>query len=510
MIDKKLFRTASLIGGGFIFGAVLVLFVFTSLGTNLIADGPAIGANKPPVVVSDQVKALNDAYVNVSNAVIPTVVSVSVIVENKDTGKMNEQFKDFFKFFGQPFGDDENPNFHKSEGSGSGVIISEDGYIVTNNHVVEDATEMTVTTNDKKEHKAKLIGRDPLTDLAVIKIEGSGFPVAHFGEIENVKVGEMVIAVGNPLGLNSTVTGGIVSAIGRGGLALGNDRSGYSVENFIQTDAAINPGNSGGGLYNLEGSLIGINSAIATRTGTYIGYGFAIPIDLVKAVIMDLIDDGKVNRGYIGVRIKTVDEVEAKSSGLDKVEGAMVHEVMKDQAAEKAGIEIGDIILEINGKQVKTSNELQSQIVLHRAGDVVNLTIWRDGRKINKSVKLLARDEDTGEEKTIAGDEPKKDEETNKPISFDKLGFSIGPLTSEVKKNNDVNKGVVVTKVDRYSKAAERGLAPNGVIVKADRKDVSSPEQLKKLIDSKKPGDAILLQLKYPDASRIVALEIPD
>ncbi|OGU42000.1 MAG: hypothetical protein A2X61_12105 [Ignavibacteria bacterium GWB2_35_12] len=509
-MKRRLFARTSLIGGGVLLSAILVLFVFSSIGTKLFADGPTIGASKPPVVVSEQVKALNDAYVNVSNAVIPTVVSVSVVVENKDTGQMNEQFREFFKFFGQPFGDNENPNFHKSEGSGSGVIISDDGYIVTNNHVVENATEITVTTNDKKEHKAKLIGRDPLTDLAVIKIEGNNFQVAHFGDIENVKVGEMVIAVGNPLGLNSTVTGGIVSAIGRGGLALGNDRSGYSVENFIQTDAAINPGNSGGGLFNLEGSLVGINSAIATRTGTYIGYGFAIPIDLVKAVILDLIDDGKVNRGYIGVRIKTVDEIEAKSSGLDKVEGAMVHEVIKDQAADKAGLEMGDIILEIDGKVLKTSNELQNQIVLHRAGDVVDLTIWRDGKKIHKSVKLLARDEEKDDVKTVAGKEPKKDEESNKPITFDKLGFSIGPLTSEIKKNNDVSKGVVVTKVDRFGKAAERGLSPNGVIVKADRKELNSPEQLKKLIDSKKPGDAILLQLKYPDASRIVALEIPD
>src|SRR3989339_1971563 len=509
-MKRRLFARTSLIGGGVLLSAILVLFVFSSIGTKLFADGPTIGASKPPVVVSEQVKALNDAYVNVSNAVIPTVVSVSVVVENKDTGQINEQFREFFKFFGQPFGDNENPNFHKSEGSGSGVIISDDGYIVTNNHVVENATEITVTTNDKKEHKAKLIGRDPLTDLAVIKIEGNNFQVAHFGDIENVKVGEMVIAVGNPLGLNSTVTGGIVSAIGRGGLALGNDRSGYSVENFIQTDAAINPGNSGGGLFNLEGSLVGINSAIATRTGTYIGYGFAIPIDLVKAVILDLIDDGKVNRGYIGVRIKTVDEIEAKSSGLDKVEGAMVHEVIKDQAADKAGLEMGDIILEIDGKVLKTSNELQNQIVLHRAGDVVDLTIWRDGKKIHKSVKLLARDEEKDDVKTVAGEEPKKDEESNKPITFDKLGFSIGPLTSEIKKNNDVSKGVLVTKVDRFGKAAERGLSPNGVIVKVDRKDVNSPEQLKKHIDSKKPGDAILLQLKYPDASRIVALEIPD
>ncbi len=507
-MNKKLFATVGLICGGIIIGILLLITVFPFLSTKVFADNTEIGAKNPPVVLNEQVKALNDAYVAVSKAVLPTVVSVNVVVEDKDvSGPTDEHWKDFFKFFGQPFGGNGPQTERKEEGSGSGVIISDDGYIVTNNHVVENATDISVITYDKKEHKAKLIGRDPLTDLAVIKIEGSGYPVAYLGNMDNVHVGDMVIAVGNPLELNSTVTSGIVSAIGRGGLALSSNQSRYSVENFIQTDAAINPGNSGGGLFTLDGSLVGINSAIATRTGTYIGYGFAIPVDLVKAVVKDLIKNGKVNRGYIGVSIRTIDEVEAKYAHLDKVEGVMVNDVLKGQAADKAGIDIGDIILAIDGKPVKTSNELQSQIVLHNAGDVVELTIWRNGKKIQKSVKLLPKnDEDVA---SNSSDETEKGEDVNKPVNFDKLGFSVAPLTADVKKNLDVNNGVLITKVVPFSPASNQGLVENGVIVKMDRKEIKSPEQLKEMIDSKKSGDAILFQVKYKDSNRIVALEIP-
>jgi serine protease Do len=509
-MNKKLFATVGLVGGGILIGILIVISVLPFLSTKLFADNTNIGAKEPPVVMSEQVKALNDAYVSVSKAVLPTVVSVSVVVENKDvSGPQDEQWKDFFKFFGHPFDDNDQKQFHRSEGSGSGVIISDDGYIVTNNHVVENATDITVTTYDKKEYKAKLIGRDPLTDLAVIKIEGSGFPEAYLGDMDKVQVGEMVIAVGNPLELNSTVTSGIISAIGRGGMTMSSNQSKYSVENFIQTDAAINPGNSGGGLFSLDGSLVGINSAIATRTGTYIGYGFAIPVDLVKAVVKDLIKNGKVNRGYIGVSIRTIDEVEAKYAKLDKVEGVMVNDVIKGQAAAQAGIEIGDIILAIDGKTVKTSNELQSQIVLHNAGDAVDLTIWRDVRKIHKSVKLMPRNEDEVASNSNSGNETEKGEDVNKPVSFDKLGFSVAPLTDDIKKNLDITNGVLISKVEPYSPAANQGLVQNGVIVKMDKKDVNSPEQLKKMLDSKKPGDAILFQVKYQDSNRIVALEIP-
>ena len=289
-----------------------------------------------------------------------------------------------------------------------------------------------------------------------------------------------------------------------------SQKSGYAVENFIQTDAAINPGNSGGGLFNLEGSLVGINSAIATRTGTYIGYGFAIPVDLVKAVALDLIDNGKISRGYIGVKISTIDDVMAKSVGLDKVEGVVVNDVIKDSPALKSGVEVGDIILEIDGKPLKTSNELQGHIVKKRSGDKVDLTIWRDGKKFHKSVKLEPRSDDgsdTASDDAQKGDEG--DEDIGKPFEFDNLGFSISPLNSQQKEEIEAVNGVYIASVKRGSIAAKRGLMPNGVIVKADKERISAVKDLKRIVTGKKSGEALRLQVKYKDTSVMVALEIP-
>ncbi|ROL61279.1 Do family serine endopeptidase [Bacteroidetes/Chlorobi group bacterium ChocPot_Mid] len=509
-MKRNILAAIGLLGVGITLGVWLVLTFGSNSGLGLFAN-EKIGADKPPVVMSPTIKALNDAMVSVSEAVLPTVVSVNVVVEEKNfSSPFRDQWKEFFEFFGDaPFKDDSP---RRAEATGSGVLISKSGYIVTNNHVIENAKEITVTTYDKKKYKAKLVGADPLTDLAVIKIDEGDYPIAHFADINNVKIGEMVIAVGNPLGLNSTVTSGIVSAIGRGGLGLPRQESGgYQVENFIQTDAAINPGNSGGGLFNLEGSLVGINSAIATRTGSYIGYGFAIPVDLVKSVIEDLIDDGKIDRGYIGVRIRTIDETDAKAVGLDVVEGVMVHDVIKDGAADKAGIESGDVILEIDGKKVATSNELQSQIVLRRAGDKVKLTIWRDKKKITKEVKLLPKDDDETEVavKSDKNKEKSNDKEESE-VKFDDLGFTVTPLNKEAKESLSVKSGALITGVERYSEASQRGLSPNGVIVKADGKEVNSPSDLKKIISSKKPGDGVLLHIKYKDSNRIVAIAIPE
>jgi serine protease Do len=507
-MNRKLATSMGLISIGII---ISVVFLFSG-GYNLIYgvfSKDQIGASNPPVVINPQAKAMNDAMVEVCNAVIPTVVSISVKIEVKEKNQFNDpMFKQFFEYFGQPMPMPDEGN-RQAEGSGSGVIITSDGYIITNNHVIDNATKITVKTNDKKEYIAKLIGKDPSTDLAVIKIEAHDLTPAHFANIEDVKIGEMVVAVGNPLGLNSTVTSGIVSAIGRGGLNLAQDKTGFNVEYLIQTDAAINPGNSGGGLFSLDGSLIGINSAIATRTGTYIGYGFAIPVDLVHTVVVDLIENGKINRGFVGVRIQTVDETIAKSVGLDDVEGALVIEVLKGQAASKAGIEIGDVILEVDGKKINSSNELQSVIVTRKAGDVVRITLWRDGKKIDKSVKLEPRDSES-DLSSNDNETEKGDDNGNATYDFDKLGFSVGPLTSENKKDLDVKGGAMITKVKRYSVAESRGLASNGVIVKADRERIDNPGELNKIIKSKKAGEPILLVIKYKNASRVVAMEIPD
>jgi serine protease Do len=494
-----------------IMGLIALVFLLVMSGGNsdLFSqkDNAKIGADKPPAIANEAIKLLNETYVNVSEALVPTVVSIRVIIEgNKAMDPFEEQFREFFRHFHGPDIDPPD-NKPRREGGGSGVIISEDGYIITNNHVVGDASEITITTYDRKEYIAELIGTDPLTDLALIKVDASGLSPAYIGDIQDVRVGEIVFAIGNPLGLNSTVTSGIVSAIGRGGMGLLNRESGYAVENFIQTDAAINPGNSGGGLYNITGSLIGINTAIATRTGTYIGYGFAIPIDIVRAVVSDLIDDGVINRGYIGVQITTVDELLARSVGLDKVEGVLVNDVIPDSPAEEAGIEPGDVILKLDGEKVATSNELQSKIVLRRAGDDVKLEIWRNEKKIYKTVKLKPRDDqEIADNSAIKGDDTKYEEDN---ASFENLGFSVEALSNKQKQDYNVENGVLITDVRRYSVAYERSLFPNGVIVKADRKNVNSIEDLRKVIESKKKGEAILLQVKYSDANRIIAIEIP-
>lgn len=513
---KKTYAAAiALILVGFTLGVLFVANYSTwSIGNLFAAEDDQIGSTSAPAEPSEATKALNDAYVSVSNSVKSCVVSVSVIVETEYSNPYREQFREFFRFFGEPFNEEEEEEEerkHRGESSGSGVIISKDGYVITNYHVVENAEEngIKITTIDKKVYEAKLVGSDPLTDLAVLKID-KDFDVepAHFAKMEDVNVGDIVFAVGNPLGLNYTVTSGIVSAIGRGQLNLLNRRSSYSVENFIQTDAAINPGNSGGGLFNIYGSLIGVNTAIATQTGAYIGYGFAIPANLVKAVALDLIEDGKVNRGYIGVYIRTVNEAMAKYAGLDKVEGVIVDDVKPGSAAEKAGVKAGDIIIEYGGKKVRTSNELQSRNVLQRAGDKVKLTIWRDGKKIYKTVVLQPKDEDDiNVAEAQKGDE--EDESSNAPVNFEDLGFSVKPLTRDIRENFGVDGGVYIAGVDRYGAATKQGLFPDGVIIAADGKPVSSTGALKAIVGSKSSGDVLLLKIKYSETNRFVAIEIP-
>jgi len=491
-----------LLGLGIFIGVLLVSNFNLSDIKSIFAQDTFLGASNAPVAPDASVLALNQAMVKASEAILPTVVYINVETEIKSNGQQRpDGFGDFWRFFMPEEGG-------KSRGSGSGVIISNDGYIVTNNHVVENATEkgITVQTFDQKEYKATIVGRDPFTDLALIKIEAANLPVAHFADINSVKVGEMVFAVGNPIGLSSTVTQGIVSAIGRGALMR---KGGENIEHYIQTDAAINPGNSGGGLFDIRGSLVGINTAIATENGGFMGYGFAIPVDLMQAVVSDLIDDGEINRGYIGVFIDKVDEVLAKGLDLPSVKGVLVQGLVEDGAAKKAGIKTGDVILDVDGKEVNSPSELQSRIVFYKAGDKVNLSIWRDGKKISKTVTLKAKDgKDITAEKGRSTDNNNDSPKSNEPVKFDDLGFSVSPITNDVKKELDIESGVLVTDVKRLSPASDRGLFPNAVITEADRKVVKSPADLKKIIDSKKEGEVVILNVKFKDRSQIVALQV--
>ncbi|MFN5379287.1 MAG: trypsin-like peptidase domain-containing protein [Ignavibacteria bacterium] len=519
MSRRSLFTAISLIGIGVVVGVILMTSISSNALEQLFASDVTLGAGNPPAPAPPAVKLLNDQFANVATAVTQSVVSISVKIDQKKSNPGLEGMEEFFRRFGpfmSPDGNGQDEQMPERDASGSGVILSADGYVVTNNHVVESAKEggITVTTTDNKEYKARLVGRDPLTDLAVLKIDGR-FAPAHLAQRSDVRIGEWVVAVGSPLGLQSTVTTGIISALGRGiGIVgtneLTNERNRYAIENFIQTDAAINPGNSGGGLFNLNGSLIGINTAIASRSGVNAGYGFAIPVDMMRSVVLDIIDDGKIERGYIGVEITSVDEASAKAVGLPKVAGVNVNKVVKGGAAEAAGIEAGDVILDVDGRAVKSSNELQSEIVLRRAGDKVNLKIWRDGREITKTVRLKAPNEaDVAANDARSGDEDAFD--SNEPVSFKDLGFSVTPLSSDQKSSFGVNQGVFVAKVERSGRMAFRGLRSNTVILKADGKEITSPSQLRKIISAKSPGDGVMFVVKNGDGSKqAISVQMPE
>lgn len=514
-MKRSLFAAVALIGVGVVMGVAMITTFSTNAIEDLFAREMDLGARQAPVQAPANVAQLNDQFVAVAGAVTKSVVSITVTTE-RVRPSMQRLPDEFFRFFG-PDGGEDLGEPEEGEAGGSGVVISSDGYVVTNNHVVENAKEggILVTTQDQKEYKARLVGRDSLTDLAVLKIEGT-FTPAHFAQREQIRVGEWVVAVGSPLGLRSTVTTGIVSAIGRGiGIIGTNERRGrrnrFAVENFIQTDAAINPGNSGGGLFNLNGSLVGINTAIASNTGFYNGYGFAIPIDMVKSVALDLIDDGKVQRGYIGVEITSVDEASAKAVGLPSVSGVNVNSVVKGGAAEAAGIDVGDVILEVDGKAVKTSNDLQNEIVLRRAGNTVNLKIWRDGKAITKSVKLKALDggKELADSDGRAGDN--QGSSSSEPVTFKDLGFTANPLTGDLTQKFDITEGVYVSKVERSGAVARRGMRQGTVILKADGKTVSSPAQLQTILNAKKPGEGVLFIVKEEQGSKqAISVIVPE
>jgi serine protease Do len=496
MRSKKLFGAVSLVVVGIIFGAMLVS------GFGLVRPSMAdvnIGAAAPPVNLNADANSFSKAFIEVAEKVTPAIVQINVVSKRTSQGN-GEDF--FFPFF------DQMPE--QQEGSGSGIIISDDGYILTNNHVVENATSVEVGLYDKRKLTAKVIGTDPLTDLAVIKIDASSLPVAYLGDSDGLKVGQWVMAIGNPLALSSTVTAGIVSAIGRGQLNLIKDR--YGVENFIQTDAAINPGNSGGALVDLSGAVVGVNSAIAAgRTGTYIGYGFAIPINMAKSVAKDLIAHGKVSRGYIGVTISPVDYPMAKSLGLDKPRGIIVQDLVEGGAASKADIKKGDVILKIDGREVNEPNALQSYIASKSAGAKVNLTLFRDGKEIERSVTLKAREEDS-DTKTVAdndADNNSNDNNSSSTVKFDNLGLSVQNLSAKEKSDYKIDAGIKISEVKQFSKADEQRLGAGLLIVEADKKKVHNVSEFKKIVDSKK-GSAILLRVQDGKGnSSFIGLEIP-
>jgi serine protease Do len=503
MVKKYVVASVVLVIVGVVLGAVMVSSFGNGVDLGLAygGDDVKLGGPTPIAVQNSAVKALSDNFAAVSKAASPSVVAIKTTTKAKERPK--NMPRDFFHFFNP---DEEN---QPSQGYGSGVVLTADGYIATNNHVVADAADngIEVIFNEKTTMKAKLIGTDPSTDLAVIKVDGKGLVPAALGNSENVQVGEWVLAIGNPLGLTSTVTAGIVSAIGRS-IQIIQDQ--YGIENFIQTDAAINPGNSGGALINMSGEVIGINTAIATTNARYQGYGFAVPVNILKTVAADLIKYGEVKRGYIGVKITTVDQTMANALGMKEAKGVKIEQMVDGGAAAAAGLKELDVILEIDGREVNKNNELQSYIATRHPGDVVTLKVFRDGKTFEKKVTLRPR----SQEPLAAADNREKDDvpegkDASLSITFDGLGMTVRVLTAEERKELEVDHGVLVSDVKQFGEAAERGIGKNDVIVEADRKQVSTPGDLKKAIGSRKSGDAILLRIKRDGQMAYLAVQIP-
>ncbi|MGV8878036.1 MAG: Do family serine endopeptidase [Sphingobacteriaceae bacterium] len=388
--------------------------------------------------------------------------------------------------------------------SGSGVIISPDGYIVTNNHVVEKADKIEVSTNDRRVFQAKVIGTDPSTDLALLKITANNLPIVKLGNSDNVRVGEWVLAVGNPFNLTSTVTAGIVSAKGRniGILGRPNQDDGNpgqqsgpalnkAIESFIQTDAAINPGNSGGALVNTKGELIGINSAIASHTGSYEGYGFAIPVNLAKKVLNDLEKFGVVKRGFVGVTFTELNPDVAGQLGVKTSIGLYVNGLVKGGGAEIAGLNKGDIITKVDGNMVYASSDLQEHVGRLQPGDKIKVTVIREGKEKMFNVTLK------GEEANLISEKSNKSAEE----IFNKLGASFTPLTEEQKGKFGVSSGVVVTQVRPGRMFDATDIPVGSVIVSINKKPVNSVADMDKALTADKQGMLVISGIA-PDGSR--------
>lgn len=427
-------------------------------------------------------------FAAVSEVSTPAVVHIKTTIGAPTAQESVRGQNPFEEFFGEGFGF-EMPRRGPQQSSGSGVIFSQDGYIVTNNHVVANADKVEVVLNDKRSFVATVVGVDPSTDLAVIKVEEENLPFLSFGNSNEVKVGEWVVAVGNPFNLTSTVTAGIISAKGRNIDLLRTRDNQYAIENFIQTDAAVNPGNSGGALVNTSGQLIGINTAIASKTGSYAGYSFAVPVNIAKKVIQDLLKYGEVKRALLGVQIGDVSSELAEEKNLPNLKGVYVAGVMEDGAGEKAGIKAEDVILKINEKEVNSSSQLQEVVGNYHPGDKVDITVRRGTKEKVLEAVLQSKSGET------------KISNTKKKVHNESQGIKFETLTKTEKQKYDVKTGVKITDVNK-GPFKDAGVKEGTVITSLDKQEIFSVGQLKKLLDSKKGG--ILLEGKKPNGDDLV------
>jgi serine protease Do len=469
---------AALLLGGSLLAATCAV-VLTVHASDQVSKAKTIGLvvdNRP---LTPAVKTAT-SFAPIVKKVVPSVVKVEVSIPGKETEMALPDDPMLRQFFGNPmFGGHQRMMSPAEHGVGSGVIVTKDGYILTNNHVVDGADEVKVTLTDGRVLKAKVIAKDPKTDLAVIKIDAHDLPAISFADSSQCEVGDVVLAVGNPFAIGQSVTMGIISATGRASMGL-------DYEDFIQTDAAINPGNSGGALVDAEGRLIGINTAIYSRSGGNQGVGFAIPTDLAKGVMVSLIEHGKVTRGYLGVRIQDVTPLLGKEFNLKDDHGALVGEIEPNGPADKAGLKSGDVIVEFNGHKVTDARHLKLEVAEAAPGDRVSVEILRDGANKNLEVKV----------KELPGTEEVADNSTGNSDGTDTLqGVGVGDIDVQARQQlgiPDNVKGAVVTEVAPNSASAEAGLKPGNVITEINHHSVSSANDAVRLTEHAKDKTTLL------------------
>jgi Do/DeqQ family serine protease len=499
--------------------AILTLLA-ASIGGGLIAAfAVANHTSSSPVYVTaradtsnatKQVEGLSSSFADIIEKASPSVVNIQSTRVIKASENQNPFAQDpfFRQFFGGNGNGNGRPHTERESGLGSGVIINPSGYILTNNHVVDKATTVKVTLLDKREFNAKVIGADPQTDVAVVKIDANDLPALPLGNSDGARVGDLCFAIGNPFGYDHTVTMGIVSAKGR------SLESGAHIQNFIQTDAAINPGNSGGALINARGQLIGMNTAIISGSSGFggeagnIGIGFAVPVNLAKNVMDQIIKTGKVTRGYIGVTLQPLTPELAQQFGLKDTHGAVVTDVNPGGPGEKAGLKSGDIITAINGSKVQDSNELTLAVTQHSPGETVSLDVFRNGQPQKIGVTLGQRPQGTawaeGRQNNGGNDNGDDSENGGKNSA---RGISVQPLTPDIAQQVNVppsTRGVVVTDVDAGSAAADSGIGQGDVITGIDRKPVTNVADFTRLMNQAQGN--VLLTVNHGGFTRFLVV----
>ncbi len=452
---------------------------------------------KPAVVSITSVKTFKHSKQKQKQRQMPNDRFHSQPRPNPEQDQEEDQFQQFRDFFGDDFYDKFfRPRFpegdYKIQGLGSGVIIdSEKGYIITNNHVVEDADELKINLGDKREFDGKVIGSDPQTDVAVVKIEGKNLPSAKLGDSDTIRAGQWAIAIGNPFGLSQTVSIGVISATGRANVGVA------AYEDMIQTDAAINPGNSGGPLVNIKGEIIGINTAIFTRSGGYQGIGFAIPINMVKIIMKDLVEKGKVTRGWLGVVIQDIDQALAKSFNVTVTEGVLVSDIQDGSPAKEAGFERGDIVIEYDGKSIRDVNHLRNSVAQTEVNKKVKVKVLRDGKEKELTVKIGEQPADLFA--AGPGESP----------SGKDLGMTVQNLTKEIAKSLGVEEdsGVIVTEVQPGSPAALSEIREGDLIKEVNRKKINNVTEFKKALGEADKEKGVLMLVKRGEFSRYVIIK---